>query len=34
MKFTELPLSEEVLAGIQKAGYTDCTPETLHPMLI
>ena len=26
MKFTELPLSEEVLAGIDKAGYTDCTP--------
>ena len=26
MKFTELPLSEEVLAGVEKAGYTDCTP--------
>lgn len=26
MKFTELPLSEEVLAGIGKAGFTDCTP--------
>ncbi|MBQ0070666.1 MAG: DEAD/DEAH box helicase, partial [Spirochaetales bacterium] len=25
MKFTELPLSEEVLAGIEKAGFTDCT---------
>ncbi len=24
-KFTELPLSEEVLAGISKAGYTECT---------
>lgn len=34
MKFTELPLSEEVLAGIQKAGYTDCTPvqETVLPV--
>ena len=26
MKFTELPLSEDVLAGIAKAGYTECTP--------
>ena len=25
MKFTELPLSEEVLAGVEKAGYTECT---------
>ena len=25
MKFSELPLCEEVLAGISKAGYTDCT---------
>ena len=25
MKFTELPLSEEVLSGVEKAGYTDCT---------
>ena len=25
MRFTELPLSEEVLAGIEKAGYTECT---------
>lgn len=34
MKFTELPLSEEVLAGIGKAGYTDCTPvqETVLPV--
>ncbi len=34
MKFTELPLSEEVLAGIEKAGYTDCTPvqETALPV--
>ena len=34
MKFTELPLSEEVLAGIAKAGYTDCTPvqETVLPV--
>ena len=34
MKFTELPLSEEVLAGVAKAGYTDCTPvqETVLPV--
>lgn len=25
MKFTELPLSEQVLAGVEKAGFTDCT---------
>lgn len=25
MKFTELPLSSEVLAGVSKAGFTDCT---------
>ena len=34
MKFTELPLSEEVLAGIDKAGYADCTlvQETVLPI--
>ena len=34
MKFTDLPLSEEVLAGIEKAGFTDCTPvqETVLPV--
>ena len=34
MKFTELPLSEEVLAGVEKAGYTDCTlvQETVLPV--
>jgi ATP-dependent RNA helicase RhlB len=26
MKFTELPLSEEILKGIQDAGFTECTP--------
>ena len=25
MRFTELPLSEEVLAGVDKAGYSECT---------
>ena len=25
MRFTELPLSEEVLAGVEKAGYSECT---------
>ena len=25
MKFTELPLSGEVLAGIEKAGFSSCT---------
>ncbi len=25
MKFTELPLAEQVLAGIEKAGYSECT---------
>ena len=25
MKFTELPLSEQVLKGIEAAGFTDCT---------
>ena len=25
MKFTELPLSSEVLAGIEKAGFSQCT---------
>lgn len=25
MKFTELPLSNDVLAGVAKAGFTDCT---------
>ena len=25
MRFTELPLSEEVLAGVDKAGYQECT---------
>lgn len=25
MKFTELPLSKEVLAGVEKAGFADCT---------
>ena len=34
MEFTELPLSGEVLAGIDKAGYKDCTPvqETVLPI--
>ena len=26
MKFTELPLSEEILKGIQDAGFEECTP--------
>ncbi len=34
MRFLELPLSEEVLAGIEKVGYVDCTPvqETVLPV--
>ena len=36
MEFTELPLSEEVLAGISKAGYTECTDvqERVLPLTI